>query len=78
LKLLVYSIGLCCLIANNIVLLISFLWAYFFNDYIFIANINKFGEAHLELIILPVSLLLGIYAIFGILNQLKENRKLSV
>jgi len=62
LKTLLCGIGLACLIANTIILLITFLWAYFYNDFVFSARINDFGEAHLELIFLPITLVLGLYA----------------
>ena len=58
-------------------MLITFFWAYFFNDFVFAANINKFGEAHIEIIILPVSFIIGLYAIYGIMRQLRVNDRIS-
>jgi len=40
-KILIYSIGLGSLAANSVVLYITFLWAYFFNDYVFSTRIKK-------------------------------------
>jgi len=56
------GIGLTCLIANSIVLYVTFLWAYLLNNYSFSANINSIGEAHIEFVLLPITLILGIYA----------------
>jgi hypothetical protein len=69
----IYSIGLGFLIANNIVLYLTFLWAYFFNDYVFSTNINAFGEANFEFVILPISIILGVYACFSLFKQSLNN-----
>ena len=61
-KILLCGIGLTCLIANSIVLYVSFLWAYFSNNYVFSARINDFGEAHFEFVLLPLTIILGLYA----------------
>ena len=68
-RFLLLSIGLLGLIANNIVLYITFLYAYFFNDYRFSFTINQFGEAHLEFIVLPLTLALGIIASITLLKN---------
>ena len=49
---------ICYMIASglSLVLFITFLWAYYFNDYWFVANINSYGEADLELLILCISI----------------------
>ena len=57
----VVILGLLIGISNSIVLYLSFLFAYF-NDYVFSVNINNFGEAQVEFIVLPLALLLFIYA----------------
>ena len=54
-------IGLLIGISNSVVLYLSFLFAYF-NDYVFSVNINTYGEAQVEFIVLPLALLLFIYA----------------
>jgi len=67
---LICGIGLGCLVSNSIVLYITFLWAYFFNGYVFATQINAFGEAHVEFILLPISIILGFYASFSLFNQM--------
>jgi len=62
LKILLCGIGLTCLISNSIVLYVSFLWAYFSNDFVFSFRINDFGEAHIEFILLPLTIVLGFYS----------------
>jgi len=69
-KILIYSIGLGSLAANSVVLYITFLWAYFFNDYVFSTRINALGEAHIEFVVLPISIILGLYASFGLFKQM--------
>ena len=69
-KILIYSIGLGCLAANSVVLYITFLWAYFFNDYVFSTRINALGEAHIEFVVLPISIILGLYASFSLFKQM--------
>lgn len=75
-KILLCGIGLVCLIANSLVLYISFLWAYFSNNYVFSARINDFGEAHFEFVLLPVTLVLGVYAVINLFRHVpKKNNK---
>ena len=62
LNVLLCGIGITCLLVNSIVLYITFLWAYFSNNYVFSTNINSLGEAHIEFILLPLTIILGIYA----------------
>jgi len=62
-------IGLLIGLSNSVVLYLSFLFAYF-NDYVFSVNINLFGEAHIELLIFSLALLLFAYA--GIVVIKKE------
>jgi len=69
-KILIYSIGLGSLVANSFVLYITFLWAYFFNDYVFSIRINALGEAHIEFVLLPISIILGLYASFVLFKQM--------
>ena len=57
------GIGVASLISHSIVLFITFILAYF-QGYKIIIDINKFGEAHLELIIIPISIALGIYSFY--------------
>jgi len=71
-KVLLCGIGITCLIANSVVLYISFLWAYFSNDYIFSARINDFGEAHFEFILLPLTIILGLYAAVNLFRHMPK------
>ena len=72
LKNLLTIIGLVCLISNSFVLYIVFLWAYFVNDYTFVATINNFGEAHFEFILIPITILLGLYSIFHLTKNISK------
>ncbi|MFH1013880.1 MAG: hypothetical protein V1769_05170 [Thermoplasmatota archaeon] len=65
------------LAANNVVLYVTFLHAYFINNFTFSAHINQFGEAHIELIILGLSLLIGIYTIVHFLRTMTVENKQS-
>jgi len=71
-KILLYAIGITCLISNSFVLYFTFLWAYFSNDYIFSASINDFGEAHIELIFLTFSLAIGLYAVVNLFKNIPK------
>ena len=64
--------------ANSVVLYVTFLWAYFFNGYVFSTQINAFGEAHIEFVILPVSIILGLYASFGLFKQMLKGTQSEV
>jgi len=75
LKTLFTIIGLACIVSNSVVLYIAFLWAYFYNNYIFIATINDFGEANLEFIILPASIVLGVYAMSNFFKYIQSESK---
>ena len=54
--------GLLCSVFLIIVFYLTFLYAYFFNDHWFIVNINFFGEANAELLLLSVSVALILYS----------------
>ena len=71
---LLVGIGISSLVANSVILYITFLFAYFSNNYVFSININNYGEAYIELIIIPVSLLLGIYAVVNLFKQIKPEK----
>ncbi len=72
-----YLFSLFILISNSIVLYVSFLYAYFFNDYQFSVHINLLGEAYIELIFLTVSVILAIiFAIKLIIHFNKNPEKL--
>jgi len=67
-RVILYAIGVTCLISNSVVLYITFLWAYFTNNMVFSARINDFGEAHFELVFLTLSIFLGSYAVIKLFN----------
>jgi len=71
-KILLCGIGLTCLIVNSLVLYVTFLWAYLSNDYVFSASINSFGEAHIEFILLPLTIGLGLYATVSLFKYLPK------
>ena len=48
----------------SLVLFITFLWAYFVDDYWFIVKINSIGEAHIELLLLSCLMLILFYNLF--------------
>jgi len=73
LRMLLYGFGAACLIANTVILYVTFVWAYFFNDFVFRANINKLGEAPSELIILTISIIVGFYTIFSFFKILPRS-----
>ena len=61
----------------SLIMFITFLWAYFFNDYVFAVSINSFGEAHIELLLLTlVTLFLAynIYLQYKTLGVTREDR----
>ena len=72
LKNLLTVIGLACLISDSLVLYIVFLWAYLVNDYTFVATINNFGEAHVEFILIPTTIILGLYSIYNLSKNMKN------
>lgn len=76
LKNLMIAIGIACLISNSLVLFYTFFIAYF-NDYQVLINVNNFGEAHLELFLIPISIILGIYSIIALYNLNLKNKKKS-
>lgn len=61
-------IGIIVLLANSVTLYITFLFAYFNNGKIMV-HINNYGEANLELILIPVTIILGIYALKRCLHE---------
>ena len=70
-----YLIGIFVLISNSLVLYASFLHAYFFNDYVFSVHINLFGEAHVELIILTIVLILSLITSLKLVSHLTAHPK---
>lgn len=75
-RVLLYAIGLGALVANSISLYITFLWAYFINDMVFATNINCYGEAQLEMIVIPITMIVGFWSIFDIFkNKVKYENK---
>ena len=56
-------------------LVISFNWAYWFNNYWFIVKINSIREAHLELLLLNGLMLLLFYNLF-LKHKIMRQKKL--
>ena len=56
----------------SIILYITFIFAYFFNNYYFSVNINTYGEAQIELILLTGLLVLVSYNTVKDLKELFE------
>ena len=56
---------------HSIVLFITFLLAYF-QGYKIIIDINRFGEAHLELIIIPITIAIGIYSVYILFRSVSK------
>jgi hypothetical protein len=68
-------IGFGMLIANNISLLVTFIWAYF-NDYeAVVVHINRYNEANIEMMLIPFTIILGCYAIYETLKYLPVKRR---
>ena len=66
-------IGLGLLLSNSFVLYAIFLEAYF-NDFVAIFEINRFGEAPFEFVFMPVNMLLGLNAIWFIVKDLRDRK----
>ena len=71
------GIGVASLISHSIVLFITFILAYF-QGYKIIIDINKFGEAHLEIIIIPITIALGIYSVYILFKSVSKKTPSSV
>lgn len=63
-------IGICVLLANTLVLLITFIYAYIRGGKIYI-TIDSIGEANMELLLLIVTVILGLYILKVNLKQKK-------
>lgn len=66
-------IGLALMISNSFVLYAIFLEAYF-NDFVAIFEINRFGEAPFEFVFMPCNILLGLYAISLVVKDLRDRK----
>ena len=75
LKKLLTVIGLGCLLSHSIILYIIFLEAYFMNDFKAVLEINRFGEANIEFVIMPVTVILGFYTVRQVMNAYKRDKK---
>jgi len=67
-------LGLSFLVSHAIILYAIFLEAYF-NDFIAVLEINVFGEAYLEFIFMPCSLVLGFYAVYEVVKKLRKEKR---
>jgi len=43
-----------------------FLLAYLANNYTFATTINNFGEANIEFVLIPTTIILGLYSIYNL------------
>jgi len=71
------GIGVASLISHSIVLFVTFILAYF-QGYKIIIDINYFGEAHLELIVIPISIALGIYSVYFLFKSASKKAPLRI
>lgn len=71
-KLSICILGILILLANSIVLYLSFLHAYFYNNFMFISNINGYGEAHIELIVLSMALIIAFFTALKMISVLTK------
>ena len=62
----------CIALFLSVVLFVTFMWAYLFNNYVFSARINDFGEAHWELVLLCGLMPLLFYGLFVRCKELKK------
>jgi len=74
-KKLITIIGLGCLLSHTLILYIIFLEAYFMNDFKAVLEINRFGEANIEFIIMPITVILGFYTVRQVMNAYRRDRK---
>jgi len=65
---------ICYIIATglSLVLFITFLWAYFVDDYWFIVKINSISEAHFELLLLCSVMLILFYNLILKFKNIKK------
>ena len=71
LQAIIIGIGIASLISHSIVLFITFLSAYL-QGYKVIVDINKFGEANLELVVIPLTIGLGIYSVYILFKNVSK------
>lgn len=67
-------IGLGLLLSNSFVLYAIFLEAIVSNNFIAVFEINKYEEAPFEFIFMPINILLGLYAIYLVITDLKDKK----
>jgi len=56
----------------SMVLFVTFVWAYLFNDMVFVARINDYGEAHWEMVLLCGLISFLFYGFFVRCKELKK------
>lgn len=62
-------IGLCIMFAMSLVIQVTFLAAYWSGDYEILVTINEYGEAMMELYLIPIFLILGLYGIYWYIHE---------
>jgi hypothetical protein len=68
-KRLLQILGVGCLLSHSVVLYIMFLKAWF-NDYRTLINVNVIGEAGVEFVVIPFTIMLGVYGLYGLVRNL--------
>ena len=66
---LLYTIGLGCLISNSLVFYITFLSAYFSDGQAITITVNNFSESTIEFIFIPLSLIIGLYTVISLFRN---------
>ena len=67
-KKLLIAMGIAGFISQNILLYFTFLTAYFNSEYRVTILINKYNEAHVEFVLIPIFFVLGVWAVHQLLK----------
>jgi len=58
-------VGYSLMMVSMLVMMLTFYYAYFFNDMVFSVTINSFGEAHLEAVLICIMLVFGLFGFYS-------------
>ena len=61
----------------SLTLVIMFYFSYYLNDYVLVININLFGEAHFELILLTIVFIIITCGLYFFCKNIKHRRSFS-
>ena len=67
-------IGLAFLLSPAVILYAIFIES-FFNDFKAVLEINVYGEAYVEFVFMPITILVGIWAVLQVIKKLKQETK---